>query len=155
MANLCLLPESLPSFHTGDSNSCPPDLTKWLASRCYSECLGRLLYRVVYSLTIVPFAFTIASFEHCKEPILKIRNKYSQERNCTATVSISTFMCLWAIYTLVQEICGPIQIAHRHMNVELGLRPRNSQIKEYIHKWDFRCSEGPSHFTILKTEYLP
>ncbi len=30
-------------------NSCPPDLefgtlTKWLASRCQSECLGRLLY---------------------------------------------------------------------------------------------------------------
>ncbi len=37
------------SCHTGDSNSYPPDLklgalTKWLASRCWSECLGRLLY---------------------------------------------------------------------------------------------------------------
>ncbi len=37
------------SCHTGYSNSCPPDLElgaliKWLASRCQSECLGRLLY---------------------------------------------------------------------------------------------------------------
>jgi hypothetical protein len=32
---------------------------------------------------------------------------------------------------LLEEICGPIlgiqYIAHRHLNVELGLRPRNSQ----------------------------
>jgi hypothetical protein len=43
---------------------------------------------------------------HCKEPFPKIGNKYSQERNCAATVPISTTIDL-AI--LLQEICGPIQ----------------------------------------------
>jgi hypothetical protein len=58
--------------------------------------------------------------------IQKIWNKYSQNRNCAATVPISTFMCLWAIYIF------PLLIAHRHMNVEIRTEAPQCPEKEYI-----------------------
>jgi hypothetical protein len=42
---------------------------------------------------------------HCKDTIPKIRNKYSQERNCAAAVKIPTFMFLWAMYIFPWSVC--------------------------------------------------
>jgi hypothetical protein len=69
---------------------------------------------------------------HCKEPIPKIRNKYSQKRNCAATVPIPhSWVCERFMYSptidlpiLLEEICGPIlgifKSLTEHMNVEIG-----------------------------------
>ncbi len=84
--------------------------------------------------------------QHCKEPLLKIRNKCSQKSNCTATVLISTIMYLWAIYIFLRLIClfsyikyvdqswGDIKIAHRHINVEIGTEAAQFPEKEYINE---------------------
>jgi hypothetical protein len=56
----------------------------------------------------------------------------SQKRTCAASVPISTFVYLWAIYILPRSVqifhCSRIgrPIPQRHMNVEVGLWPRNS-----------------------------
>ncbi len=57
------------------------------------------------------YSVSVGVSVHCteKEPIPKIRNKYSQKTNGAATVKISTFMCLWAIYILPphRAVCLP------------------------------------------------
>jgi hypothetical protein len=90
------------------------------------------------------------SYAHCKESVLKIRNKYSQKRNCAATFLITTFMCLWAISIFPWSICllccrkyvaWSWEYVNRSQTHECGNWDWCRAIpRKGIHKCDFRCS---------------
>jgi hypothetical protein len=94
---------------------------------------------------------------HCKEPIPKIRNKFSQKRNkysqkwnCAATVSISKFLCLLAIYIFPPSISlfysrkyvdRSWEYINRSQTHECGNWDWGRAIpRKGIHKWHFLCS---------------
>ncbi len=83
----------------------------------------------------------------------------SQKRNCTATVPISTVMCLWANYRFPGSVHNPhinlqqnmqtdggnIYIAHSHMNVEIGTFAAQLLFWEYFSRSfgivSFQCNK--------------
>ena len=93
----------------------------------------------------------IASFMvmHCKDTVPKIRNKYSQKCNCAASLPISTFMFLWAIYI---PTTGPPIFLQKIRGPTMGIYIILSQMHEWgnwersrassflgIHKLDLLC----------------
>jgi hypothetical protein len=87
---------------------------------------------------------------HCKEPKPKISNKYSQKRNCAASVLFPhSCVCEQFIYSHDRSAYSAagnmwtdpenIKIAHRHMNEEIGIEAAQFPEND-IHKWDIRCS---------------
>jgi hypothetical protein len=101
--------------------------------------------KIAWHLTLK--MYTVAHAQ-CKEPILKIRNKYSQKRNCAATVPISTFMSVSDFYLptidlpiLQQEICGLILGIYKSLTGTSmwKLRSRNSQKRNTYKGFSLQC----------------
>ncbi len=93
---------------------------------------------------------------HCKEPVPIIWNKYYQKRNFAATVPISTFLCLWAIYIVPQSLCLFCCRKYVDRSWEINKSLTDTWMFENwdwgraiprkgIHKWDFRCSVCKLH----------
>ncbi len=104
----------------------------------------------MFSLKVFPEHFSFNCAVQWKEPISKIWNRYSQKRNCTATAIISTFMCLWTIYTYPRLIClfccrkyvdRSWEYINRSQTHECGNLDWGRKIpRKGIQKWDFCCS---------------
>ncbi len=95
----------------------------------------------------------------------KIRNTYSQERNCGYSHNSYIYVCVSDLYTipliglpiLLQENKwaerGNISIAHRHMNVEIGIEAAAIPFLG-IHKFKFLCSAILGIYKSLTSQYL-
>jgi hypothetical protein len=102
---------------------------------------------------------------HWKDTIQKIRNKYSQKGNYSASFSISILMCMWAIYIFPRSVC--LFCCRKICGLFLGIYKSLTDTWMWligraipflgIYQWDFCCSVQPSMFfpgDILFVPYL-
>ncbi len=75
---------------------------------------------------------------HCKDTMPKIRNKYSQKRNCAASVPISTFYVTTYDYSAAEKYVDRfweyVYISHTDtLKVEIGTNAMQFLFWEYIY----------------------
>ncbi len=114
----------------------------------------KLWVTAVYNVhAVTQLVLSIYLLMYCKDTILKIRNKCSQKRNCTASVPISTVMCVWGIYIFPRsgclfcwrKICGSILGIYKSITDtwmwKLGLRPHNPFSRNTYMGFLLQCGE--------------
>ncbi len=129
----------------------PPGLN-FTSNRAFLECMFTLCGTKKGLCFISLTAYWVQPLPpfHCQDTIPKIRNKYSQKRNCAASVPISTFLCLWAIYISHNPPAYSAEGKYVDQSWEYINRSQKHECGNWdwgraipfqgILKWDFRCS---------------
>ncbi len=105
-----LSPIMIPNFRSNDTQP-----TFSMVTCCVKRmCLDGKLYLQTLSGFDLPFwkihirhflCITLPNIDYRSVSFYKIQNKYSQKRNCAATVQIFTMLCLWLIYIFPRSMC--------------------------------------------------
>ncbi len=147
--------------------------SEWMNERINEWTNKRMPFHPISNKFIIQKVSLVLLFVYPKDLICtakslyrNIWNKYSQKRNCAATVLISTFMCLWVIYIFpgsvclfcCRKICEPILGIYKSLTDtwmwKLGLRPRNSFSGNTSMEFSLQSASCLCHWTCPDTPEL-